>query len=115
MTQDEGKLKEVAIGKPQVMGIRPMVDTGEESTHPTRYKVILFNDDFTPMEFVVELLETIFHMANPLASKIMLDVHKKGSGLCGIYPYEIAETKVALVLERARKHRHPLKCTMEEE
>jgi len=82
---------------------------------PSLYKVFLHNDDYTPMEFVIEVLESIFRKANPLAIQIMLDVHKKGSGLCGVYPYEIAETKVALVIDKAKQHRHPLKCTMEEE
>lgn len=82
---------------------------------PPLYKVLLHNDDYTPMEFVIEILETVFHKANVLATKIMLDVHKKGSGLCGVYPFEVAETKVALVIDKARQHRHPLKCTMEEE
>jgi ATP-dependent Clp protease adaptor protein ClpS len=88
-----------------------------ESTlkEPSLYKVWLHNDDYTPMEFVVEILETIFRKANTLATKVMLDIHNKGSGLCGVYPYEIAETKVAQVIDKAKQHRHPLKCTMEEE
>lgn len=87
----------------------------EEIKEPSMYKVLLYNDDFTPMEFVVEILETIFHKANTLATKVMLDVHHNGSGLCGIYPYEVAETKVAQVTDKAKQHRYPLKCTMEEE
>lgn len=89
--------------------------TEEEVKVPRLYKVLLHNDDYTPMEFVIEILESIFHKANPLATQIMLDVHKKGSGLCGVYPYEVAETKVSQVIGKAKKHRHPLRCTMEEE
>lgn len=82
---------------------------------PSLYKVYLHNDDYTPMEFVIEILESVFRKANSLAIQIMLDVHKKGSGLCGVYPHEVAETKVASVIDKAKQHRHPLKCTMEEE
>ena len=86
-----------------------------ELREPPLYKVLLHNDDFTPMEFVVEILETVFHKANSLATKVMLDVHNNGSGLCGVYPYEVSETKVAQFIDKAKQHRHPLKCTMEEE
>ncbi len=82
---------------------------------PSRYKVILHNDDYTPMDFVIEILETVFHKTNALATQIMLDVHEKGLGICGVYPYEIAETKVTLVNDKAKQLQHPLKCTMEEE
>lgn len=82
---------------------------------PPLYKVLLLNDDYTPMEFVVELLMHIFAMNQSLAQKIMLEVHAKGIGLCGVYPREIAETKVKMVLELAYKENHPLQCTMEKE
>lgn len=82
---------------------------------PSKYKVLLHNDDYTPMEFVVEVLERIFRKDSSMATKIMMDVHHKGIGVCGVYPYDIAETKVVLVLENARNHKYPLQCTLEEE
>lgn len=80
---------------------------------PSLYKVILHNDDYTPMEFVVMVLERFFNKDQTGATEIMLNVHTKGYGVCGVYPYEIAETKVAQVMECAREHEHPLQCTME--
>ncbi|MGV6800390.1 MAG: ATP-dependent Clp protease adapter ClpS [bacterium] len=82
---------------------------------PSLYKVILLNDDYTPQEFVVWLLEAIFQKSPEEATKIMLHVHQSGVGICGIYTYEVAETKVAQVLELARRNEHPLQCTMEKE
>lgn len=81
---------------------------------PSMYKVFLLNDDFTPMEFVVDLLEKLFGMDREKATRIMLQVHSYGKGVCGIYTYEIAETKVAQVSEYAQRHQHPLMCSMEE-
>lgn len=81
---------------------------------PSRYRVVLLNDDYTPMEFVVEVLESIFSMERMRATQVMLEVHTKGKGLCGEYNYEIAETKVAQVMGAAQQHQHPLLCTMEE-
>jgi ATP-dependent Clp protease adaptor protein ClpS len=81
---------------------------------PPLYKVVLLNDDYTPMEFVVEILQTFFRMDRATATQVMLHVHTKGKGVCGVYTYEIAETKVALVNDHSRKHQHPLLCTMEE-
>jgi ATP-dependent Clp protease adaptor protein ClpS len=77
------------------------------------YKVFLLNDDFTPMEFVVTLLEKLFGMDREKATRVMLLVHSQGMGICGIYTYEIAETKVAQVNEYAQRHKHPLLCSME--
>jgi len=96
-------------------GALVLPDPESKFKEPALYKVWLHNDDYTPMEFVVEVLETIFHKANTLATKVMLEIHNQGSGLCGVFPYEIAETKVAQVIDKAKQHRHPLKCTMEEE
>ena len=79
------------------------------------YKVLLLNDDYTPMEFVVHILERIFHKSGGEATQIMLHVHQKGIGVCGVYTYEIAETKVNQVVDIARRNRHPLQCTMEKE
>ncbi len=80
---------------------------------PRMYKVLLMNDDFTPMEFVVHILEHFFRMDRAKATRIMLNVHTQGKGLCGTYVREIAETKVAQVNEYARNNNHPLLCTME--
>jgi len=81
---------------------------------PKKYKVVLLNDDFTPMEFVVQILTSFFGMNQELATKVMLTVHTKGKAICGEYNYEIAETKVEQVNDYSRKHQHPLLCTMEE-
>lgn len=81
---------------------------------PPLYRVILLNDDYTPMEFVVQVLEKVFSLDRNTATRIMLEVHTKGKGVCGVYTYEIAETKVAQVTGLAQQHQHPLLCTMEE-
>ncbi len=81
---------------------------------PPLYRVVLINDDFTPMDFVVDVLESIFGMERTRATQVMLEVHTKGKGVCGVYTFEIAETKVAQVMGIARQHQHPLLCTMEE-
>ena len=81
---------------------------------PPLYRVVLLNDDYTPMDFVVQILQRIFSMDRSSATRIMLQVHTKGRGVCGVYTYEIAETKVAQVTGLAQQHQHPLLCTMEE-
>jgi ATP-dependent Clp protease adaptor protein ClpS len=81
---------------------------------PPLYRVVLINDDYTPMEFVVQVLQSIFGMNRSNATRIMLEVHTKGKGVCGVYTFEIAETKVAQVVGLAEQHQHPLLCTMEE-
>ena len=81
---------------------------------PPLYQVLLLNDDFTPMEFVVDVLERIFGMDRVKATRVMIEVHTRGRGVCGVYTFEIAETKVAQVMAYARQHQHPLLCTMEE-
>ena len=86
-----------------------------ETEKPTLYRVILINDDFTPMEFVVDVLMSIFHMDKKNATKIMLNVHTKGKGICGLYTYEIAETKVAQVKKMAKDNQYPLLCSLEKE
>jgi len=78
------------------------------------FQVILLNDDFTPMEFVVDVLERFFQLGRTAATRIMLEVHMKGKGVCGVFTYEIAETKVAQVTTYARDHQHPLMCTLEQ-
>ena len=81
---------------------------------PSRYHVLLLNDDYTPMEFVVDVLQRIFGLDRIRATRVMLEVHTNGKGVCGSFTYEIAETKVAQVTAYARQHQHPLLCTMEE-
>ena len=81
---------------------------------PPLYRVVLINDDYTPMEFVVDILESVFGMERTRATQVMLEVHTKGKGVCGVYNFEIAETKVAQVMGIAKQHQHPLLCTMEE-
>lgn len=83
--------------------------------YPKKYKVYLLNDDYTTMDFVVDILISIFHKTYEQAQDIMLEVHKKGRGMCGVYTHEIAETKVMQVLTKAKDHGFPLKATMEEE
>jgi len=80
---------------------------------PPLYKVILINDDYTPMDFVVHIIEIFFGLDRETATRIMLEVHTRGKGVCGIYTHEIAETKVSLVNSYARENQHPLLCTME--
>jgi ATP-dependent Clp protease adaptor protein ClpS len=82
---------------------------------PSLYKVLLLNDDYTPMEFVVLVLERFFRMNREQATRIMLHVHRRGVGICGVYTYEVAETKVSEVVDYARQNQHPLQCTMEKE
>jgi ATP-dependent Clp protease adaptor protein ClpS len=81
---------------------------------PALYKVILLNDDYTPMEFVVQILQKFFAMDREQATRIMLKVHTEGMGICGVFPRDIAHTKVEQVTDYARSHQHPLQCTMEE-
>ncbi|MCZ4353429.1 ATP-dependent Clp protease adapter ClpS [Roseovarius aestuarii] len=92
-----------------------VVATRPRSKRPPMYKVLLLNDDYTPMEFVVAVLERYFGMSSAQAFDIMLTVHKKGLAVVGVYSHEIAETKVAQVMDFARQHQHPLQCTMEKE
>ncbi len=86
-----------------------------ECEEPPMYRVLLLNDDYTPMDFVVLILREIFHKGQSEAEKIMLNVHRQGSGLCGIYTFEVAETKVARVRAKAKEAGFPLRCTMEPE
>lgn len=89
--------------------------TRPKTQRPSLYKVLLLNDDYTPMEFVVMVLERFFSKSREDATQIMLHVHQRGVGICGIYTFEVAETKVTQVVEFAREHQHPLQCTMEKE
>ncbi len=89
--------------------------TRVRTKRPPLYKVMLLNDDYTPMEFVVHVLERFFGLTHAQAFEIMLTVHKKGVAVVGVFSHEIAETKVAQVMDSARRHQHPLQCTMEKE
>ena len=92
-----------------------LTETRPKTKRPPRYKVLLLNDDYTPMEFVVHVLERFFGMNHAQAFEIMLTVHKKGLAVVGVFSHEIAETKVTQVMDFARRHQHPLQCTMEKE
>ena len=89
-------------------------EAAPKTKRPSLYRVILINDDYTPMEFVVEILESVFGMERNRATRVMLEVHTKGKGICGVFTYEIAETKVAQVMGIAQQQQHPLLCTLEE-
>ena len=97
----------------QATGI--VVKSKPKTKKPSMYKVLLLNDDYTPMEFVVLVLERFFGKSRHEATDIMLHVHRRGVGVCGVYTYEVAETKVSQVIDFARRHQHPLQCTMEKE
>ncbi len=84
-----------------------------EFKEPTLYQVVMHKDDFTPMEFVVNVLEKFFHMEKMIATKIMEEIHKTGKAICGIYSKDIATTKMVLVMDHARRHEHPLLCSLE--
>jgi ATP-dependent Clp protease adaptor protein ClpS len=89
--------------------------TRAKTKKPSMYKVLMLNDDYTPMEFVIAVLERFFSKQHEEAVQIMLHVHQKGVGICGVFTYEVAETKVTQVMDYARKHQHPLQCTLEKE
>ena len=91
------------------------LETKPKTKRPPMYKVMILNDDFTPMEFVVQVLERFFGLSHAQSFEIMLTVHKKGIAVVGVFSHEIAETKVAQVMDFAQRHQHPLQCTMEKE
>ena len=91
------------------------LQTRTRTRRPSMYKVLMLNDDYTPMEFVVHVLERFFAKSREEATQIMLHVHRRGVGLCGVFTYEVAETKVNQVTELARRNQHPLRCTLEKE
>ena len=105
--------------KPTFRGDSPkgevVTKTRAKTQRPSLYKVLLLNDDYTPMEFVIDVLERFFAKSREDATRIMLHVHQHGVGVCGVFTYEVAETKVAQVVETARRHQHPLQCTMEKD
>ncbi|MBF0591815.1 MAG: ATP-dependent Clp protease adapter ClpS [Nitrospirae bacterium] len=104
MGQSKGDFKEAPDGT-----------VSEKQRTPAMYKVFILNDDYTTMDFVINVLESIFHKSSSEATQLMLQIHKSGSGLCGVYTRDIAETKVAAVHEMATNNEFPLKCVMEKE
>ncbi len=96
-------------------GTGVLTETRPKTKKPSMYKVLLLNDDYTPMEFVVHVLQHFFRLSIEDATRVMLQVHHKGVGVCGVFTYEVAETKVTTVTDFARKNEHPLQCTLEKE
>ena len=96
-------------------GSHVVVKAKPKTKKPAMYRVLILNDDYTPMEFVVHILERFFNKSREEATRVMLHVHKRGVGVCGVFTYEIAETKVQQVMDFARQHQHPLQCTLEKE
>ncbi|MDC1214074.1 ATP-dependent Clp protease adapter ClpS [Rhodospirillales bacterium] len=92
-----------------------VVKPRKKTKRPAMYKVLMLNDDYTPMEFVIQVLEQFFSKSAQDATQIMLHVHKRGVGVCGVFTYEVAETKVAQTMDLARQHQHPLQCTIEKD
>lgn len=92
-----------------------VIKSRPKTKKPSMYKVLMLNDDYTPMEFVVHVLERFFNKNREDATRIMLHVHQRGVGVCGVYTYEVAETKVTQVMDLARQNQHPLQCTIEKE
>lgn len=108
---DDGKDSDISDG----VGTGLSEKIKEKTKKPNLYKVLLLNDDYTPMEFVVHILEYFFNKSRQEAEQIMLHVHHKGVGVCGVFTYEVAETKVTQVTLFAKEQQHPLQCTMEKE
>jgi ATP-dependent Clp protease adaptor protein ClpS len=107
---DDDRKRRGETGQP---GGAVVTKTRPQTKRPNMYRVLLLNDDYTPMEFVVHVLERFFNKDRESATRIMLHVHQNGIGECGIFTYEVAETKVTQVMDFARKHQHPLQCVME--
>ena len=109
MADDDRKRR----NEPGGPGTAVITKTKPQTKRPNMYRVLILNDDYTPMEFVVHVLERFFGRDHEAATRIMLHVHHHGIGECGVYTYEVAETKVTQVMDFARKHQHPLQCVME--
>ncbi len=109
MADDDRKRR----NEPGGPGTAVITKTKPQTKRPSLYRVLILNDDYTPMEFVVHVLERFFGKDHEAATRIMLHVHHHGIGECGVYTYEVAETKVTQVMDFARKHQHPLQCVME--
>jgi ATP-dependent Clp protease adaptor protein ClpS len=108
---DDGDHKDNRREGPGQVGLATR--TRAKSKKPSQFKVLMLNDDYTPMEFVVMVLKRFFNMDLEQATRVMLHVHQRGVGVCGVFPYEIAETKVNQVMDFARENQHPLQCTLE--
>ena len=106
---DNGRRGEEGPGTGVIVKAKP------KTKKPSMYKVLMLNDDYTPMEFVVHTLERFFAKSRQEDTRIMLHVHRKGVGICGVYTYEVAETKVTQVMDFARQNQHPLQCTLEKD
>jgi ATP-dependent Clp protease adaptor protein ClpS len=111
--KDGGPGKDGQNGDSPTTGV--VVKTRPRTRKPAMYKVLMLNDDYTPMEFVVHVLERFFQKTRDEATRIMLHVHRRGVGVCGVFTYEVAETKVTQVMDLARQNQHPLQCTIEKE
>jgi ATP-dependent Clp protease adaptor protein ClpS len=109
--EDDSKNNDPGGGSDTGLAVKPKTKTRK----PSMYRVLMLNDDYTPMEFVIHILERFFRKNREEATKIMLNIHRRGVGLCGVFPHDVAETKVTQVMDFARKHQHPLQCTMERE
>ena len=107
---DDDRKRKTDQGNP---GTAVITKTRPQTKRPNLYRVLLLNDDYTPMEFVVHVLEHFFNKDHEAAHRIMMHVHQHGIGECGVFTYEVAETKVTQVMDFARKHQHPLQCIME--
>lgn len=103
------------VGGGDDSGTGVVIKSRVKTKQPSMYKVLMLNDDYTPMEFVVHVLERFFAKSREEATRVMLHVHQRGVGICGVFTYEIAETKVNQVMDFARRHQHPLQCTLEKE
>jgi ATP-dependent Clp protease adaptor protein ClpS len=110
---DDDRKRRGEGGLPGAPGSAVITKTRPQVKRPNMYRVLLLNDDYTPMEFVVDVLQRFFNKDRDAATRIMLHVHHHGIGECGVYTYEVAETKVTQVMDFARKHQHPLQCVME--
>ena len=108
---DEDDINQNGPGSDTGLAVKPKTKTRK----PSMYRVLMLNDDYTPMEFVIHILERFFRKNRDEATKIMLNIHRRGVGLCGVFPHDVAETKVTQVMDFARKHQHPLQCTLERE
>ncbi len=113
MADDDRKRKAGNPNEPSGPSTAVITKTKPQTKRPNMYRVLILNDDYTPMEFVVHVLERFFGKDHEAATRIMLHVHHHGIGECGIFTYEVAETKVTQVMDFARKHQHPLQCVME--
>jgi ATP-dependent Clp protease adaptor protein ClpS len=110
--REDGGRKDGGADTPSI-GV--VVKSRPKTRKPAMYKVLMLNDDYTPMEFVVHVLERFFQKTREEATRIMLHVHRRGVGVCGVFTYEVAETKVTQVMDLARQNQHPLQCTIEKE